>query len=108
MIIHERKSVSGFSELLARLKNEISRIIVEGPDSERASEVIVEEILRRTVFDNELVIMTGTRAERPVTMADVIFIARKALDQAAFDGAHVILPSGEKVNRKKSYSSFSS
>ena len=96
-----KKRASRLAEDFMRLKSEISSIIEEGRQMSIGSETIVDEIMSRVVLDREIVIGESTIMERPVNMKELVFIARKAVEQAAFDGVSIVLPTGERIKNKK-------
>ena len=80
---NEIKRCSRLAEDFRRLKAEISTIIDKGRDVGLKSENIVDEILSTVTIDKEIVL-----------------IARKAVEQAEFEGVFVVLPSGERIKRR--------
>ena len=75
-----------------RLKENLITVIDEGRRGELTSKDIVDEIFKEAIIDNDIVNEDGDIAEDPVTMEEIFIIARKAIEQAKFDGGLVILP----------------
>ena len=93
------------AEDFMRLKSELCSIIEEGRQMRIRSETIVDELMSRVALDKEIVVGESTISERPVNMKEMVLIARKAVEQASFDGVSIVLPSGERIKNKK-YSGF--
>ncbi len=88
------------TEELSGIKSDICAIIAKGRDGGIEPESVVDEIMSRVVFDTDIVIEESLQTERPVNMKEILMIARKAVGQAAFDGASIVLPSGERIKKR--------
>ena len=97
---NENKGFSRLAEDFRRLKTEISTIIDKGREVGLKSENIVDEILSTVAIDKEIVIGEEPRTERPVNIKEIVLIARKAVEQAEFEGVFVVLPTGERIKRR--------
>lgn len=99
---NENQRASDATSELAKLKEEIISIIEENRYTGIKSEIIADEIVGNSL-DNEIVVEDNRRTERPVNIEDIVFIAKRAIQQAEFDGAFVVLPSGERIKRREKY-----
>ena len=88
-----------FRKELIKMKEEIVTIIEEGRLAGLGSEVIVNSILDEAIIGRDIVVIEGAR-ERPLQIREVVMIVRKALEQAEFEGAAVVLPTGERIRRR--------
>ena len=97
------KRAVSLSEDFSGLKSEICAIIAKGREREIEPESLVDDIMSRVLLDTDIVIEESVRTERPLNMQDLLLIARKAVGQAAFDGASIVLPSGERIKKRTKY-----
>ncbi len=81
-------------------KKEIAELIEKGRRSGIDSEAMVDEIFKTAINESEFVVCENEMIGRSLTIDDVCHLAGKALQQAAFDGAVLVLSSGKVVKRR--------
>lgn len=84
-------------------RKEIIEIIETGRKAGLDSEAIAEEIFKKTIVNEDIVVEESKRKERPVNIKELVQIALKALEQADHEGAVVVLPSGERIKKRGNY-----
>jgi len=84
-----------FNRETFRLKENLITIVEEGRREKLTSTDIVEEIFRGAVIENDF--ENGEIPEDSVTMEEIFIIAKKAIEQAAFEGGLVVLPTGGDI-----------
>ena len=85
-----------------KLMQEIISIVEEGRNAGLESENIVNNIFNRAIMDRDIVVVEGSE-ERPLHINEIAAIARKAVEQAQFDGGFIVLSSGYKIIVRKSW-----
>lgn len=85
---------------ITKMKEEIISIIEEGRHAGLKSEILVNNIFNKAVLDEDIVVIEDRR-ERPLSINEIAIIVQKALKQAEFEGGFLVLPSGEKIERKE-------
>ncbi len=100
---NEHKRNSRLAEVFMKLREEVTAIIEEGRHTGLGSEIIVDKIFGKAVVDKEIVVEEDKTAERPVSIKEIVLIAQKAVEQAAYEGVFIILPSGERIIRKRNF-----
>lgn len=87
-----KKNFLKFNRETFRLKENLITIVEEGRREKLTSKDIVNEIFKGAVIDND--IEKGEIAEDSVTMEEIFIIAKRAIEQAEFEGGLVVLPTG--------------
>lgn len=87
-----KKNFLKFNRETFRLKENLITIVEEGRREKLTSKDIVDEIFKGAVIDND--IEKGEIAEDSVTMEEIFIIAKRAIEQAEFEGGLVVLPTG--------------
>lgn len=83
-----------------KLKEEIAALIEVSRIDAIQPGVVADMILNKVFADDSIVVEEDSKTERPVNMREIVFIARKAVKQAYFDGAVVLSPSGKIIKRR--------
>ena len=86
-----------FNRETFRLKENLITIVEEGRREKLTSKDIVDEIFKGTVIDKDVENEDGDIAEDPVTMEEIFIIAKRAIEQAEFEGGLVVLPTGGNI-----------
>ncbi len=102
MMNNENKKLSRLANDFSRIKAEISTVIEKGRDRGLKSEIIVDNILK-TVIDEKIVVEEGKRTERPVNIKEIVLIAKKAVEQAEFEGVSIVLTTGVRIKNRKNH-----
>jgi hypothetical protein len=84
---------------MIKMKEEIVSIIEEGRLSGLGSEAIVSNIFNRAFVDRNIVAVAG-ESERPLDIDEILIVVQKAVEQAEFEGADVVLPTGERLKKR--------
>jgi len=92
-----QKNFLKLSKETFRLKENLITIIEEGRRGKLTSKDIVNEILKGAAIDNDIVNEESEIAEDPITMEEIFIIAKKAIEQAKFEGGLVVLPTGDNI-----------
>ena len=90
-----KKNFLEFNRETFRLKENLITIVEEGRREKLTSTDIVEEIFRGAVIENDF--ENGEIPENSVTMEEIFIIAKKAIEQAEFEGGLVVLPTGGDI-----------